>query len=139
MAEYDMSYGKVESFFATLLDSKTPRARKYHVYGIYLQALETQSQCKIYEDAYPQRPAENYFAHIVSDNMAVMEYVVRGQSLFTPCLLINKLPKTTNNYYRTYDEALLAGLCYKYSGTEEATQWIARMINMPLKEENQKL
>lgn len=129
----EMTYGEMKAFFDDLLSSKT-RARKAYVYGAYLRDELEQKQRKFFENAYKGncRAGDFYVAHIISEDLAVMERISRGSSLYTPCVLLENNEVQKGYYhYNTYEEALLGALSMKYSKSEEPVKYLQRIIGMP--------
>lgn len=122
-----MQGGVVESFFASLLDSETPMLKKYRVYDLYNKAKEDEKIRNEFEkEANLQSTIlsskTRWFAHVINKDFAIIETIDADDKNYFKWMLkssssFNKFI-ISQNLYKSFDMALLAGLCYKYTNTE---------------------
>lgn len=118
-----MQGGVVESFFASLLDSKTPLLEKYRAYDLYNKGKEEELTRYEFEKKANFMSKIRWLAHVITDEYAVIEGINEEDNHIFKWML--KSPDLNGHYtisnvvYQSFDEALLAVIVYKYSGLED--------------------
>ena len=118
-----MQGGVVESFFASLLDSKTPLLEKYRAYDLYNKGKEDELNRYEFEKKANFMSKIRWLAHVITSEYAVIEGINEEDNHIFKWML--KSPDLEGHYtisnvvYQSFDEALLAVIVYKYSGMED--------------------
>lgn len=118
-----MQGGVVESFFASLLDSKTPLLEKYRAYDLYNKGKENELTRYEFEKKANFMSKIRWLAHVITSEYAVIEGINEEDNHIFKWML--KSPDLNDHYiisnvvYQSFDEALLAVIVYKYSGMED--------------------
>lgn len=118
-----MQGGVVESFFASLLDSKTPLLEKYRAYDLYNKGKEEELTRYEFEKKANFMSKIRWLAHVITSEYAVIEGInEEDEHLFKWMLRspnINEQYSISDTIYQSFDEALLAVIVYKYSNMED--------------------
>ena len=124
-----MQGGVVESFFASLLDSKTPLLEKYRAYDLYNKGKEEELTRYEFEKKANFMSKIRWLAHVITDEYAVIEGIkhIFKWMLKNPSLKDHYI--ISNNVYWSFDEALFAVITYKYSEMED-TYLLMQSIGM---------
>lgn len=118
-----MQGGVVESFFASLLDSKTPLLEKYRAYDLYNKGKEDELNRYEFEKKANFMSKIRWLAHVITSEYAVIEGINEEDNHIFKWML--KSPDLDGHYtisnvvYQSFDEALLAVIVYKYSGMND--------------------
>lgn len=135
-----MQGGVVESFFASLLDSKTPLLEKYRAYDLYNKGKEEELTRYEFEKKANFLSKIRWLAHVITSEYAVIEGINEENEHIFKWMLKN--PNFKDNYtisnavYRSFDEALFGVIVYKYSETENI--WLL-MQGIGMKPNNYKM
>lgn len=123
-----MQGGVVESFFASLLDSKTPLLEKYRVYDLYNKAKEDEKIRNEFEKEANFKSAilsskTRWFAHVINNDFAIIETLETDDNSYFKWMIksFGGFDKfiISQNLYKSFDTALLAALSYKYTNRED--------------------
>ncbi len=118
-----MQGGVVESFFASLLDSKTPLLEKYRAYDLYNKGKEEELTRYEFEKKANFMSKIRWLAHVITSEYAVIEGINEEDNHIFKWMLkssdLNDHYIISNVVYQSFDEALLAVIVYKYSGMED--------------------
>ena len=123
-----MQGGVVESFFASLLDSETPMLKKYRVYDLYNKAKEDEKIRNEFEKEANFKSTvlsskTRWYAHVINNDFAIIETIDTDDKNYFKWMIkssggFNKFT-VSQNLYKSFDMALLAGLSYKYTGRDD--------------------
>ena len=128
-----MQGGVVESFFASLLDSKTPLLEKYRAYDLYNKGKEEELTRYEFEKKANFMSKIRWLAHVITDEYAVIEGINEEDEHIFKWMLksasLNDHYTISNAVYRSFDEALFSVIVYKYSELEN-TYLLMQSIGM---------
>jgi len=134
------TYGEVENFYKELFDAKTPRVKKFMVYGTYSRAMEQEQNLKHLEDSYMSynkgKKPRNFVANLISSDIVIFEDVIE-QGVYYPCLYNNEIFEITVNPLvctTNKDEAILMALAIKYTGETRCIPWIEKLMDFEIEE-----
>lgn len=133
--ENEMTYGNIEAFFSEMLNTDTPRVKKYRAYSCYLKGKESLAEENFYLSVYRNTPGDTYTPAIMANDYAVIEHEhinPDNQATYDyyVCLGTGDKPEAISVAYPSMDEAALAGLCYIYNGNDNPLPWIKKLMNM---------
>lgn len=127
-----MSYNidNIEEFFDGLNSGLNPKAKKMMVWAGYQRDLTRRNEeaevSVEYKDSYD---GYSYFATKVTEDIFVVSVYKSGEIRgFIP--YVREKNNKCNSIYSAFDEAVIAALCLKYDGKEDAAGYIFRMIGV---------
>ena len=104
--------------------SKRHQTSQFITYTTYVAEAERRAKQKAIADLYKSGPGV-HIATLVTNDIAVVERIVRGgvEGYFA---VVNDKP----SFYMwpTFDEAIMCAMSIKYSGNEDATKYIVKML-----------
>lgn len=117
----------IDEFFDGLNKSLNPKARKMMVWAGYQRDLARRDEEAEVNSEYKDGYGYNYFTTKVTDSIFVVSVYKNGEIKGYVPHVLDKNNKC-NSTYSTFDEAVIAALCLKYDGTEDAAGYIFKMI-----------
>lgn len=114
----------IQEFYDSMENSLNPKIRKMMVYAGYIRDEERRQKEQSFIPRY-EYPGCVYSVHLVTDEIAVIEEVKGNETLgYYACV-----GKYTSNWvWETLEEALLCALSIKFTGNEEATKYLKKLL-----------
>lgn len=130
---HEITYGEAEQFFATLMSSETPKARKYYVYGTYKRALEDENRTAEFEkfaSGEKNYGAWRYFGMMIGKDMCVATWTANGETKGYIPMYKNSEGKILGGReaFLTFDDAVLACVALKNTGKTDSVNWMKKLM-----------
>lgn len=122
MIEKEYTLDNIHEFYEEMENSFNPKIRKMMVYAGYMRDKERKEKENEVAQHYKHG---TYFAHMVSDDIFIVEEV-RGADTLGYYAYIGEYK--SDYMWNTFDEALLCALSIKYTGREDATYYLLKML-----------
>lgn len=122
------TFETIQDFYDQIEKSLNPKVRKMMVYTGYQRDEERREKEKKVSELFKESPPYHSYATYVTDDIYVLTSNKRGN-------IIGYMPYVTGMKFQrimfdTFDKALLAAICIKYSGETDAAGYIFKMIDM---------
>lgn len=114
----------INEFFEDLMNGKNAKFNMLRVYGAYERECEENKRKQEIEDKYDW-PGCSYVAHIVNDDIAIVEELHRGD---TKGYYSHVNGEKKNILWPTFEQALLCAVSIKLTGREDATEWMWKLV-----------
>ena len=125
--EYNLD--NIEEFFEGLNSGLNPKAKKMMVWAGYQRDLARRDEEAEVNAEYKDGYGYSYFATKVTEDIFVVSVYKDGEIRgFIP--YVREKNNKCNLINKTFDEAVIAALCLKYDGKEDAAGYIFRMIGV---------
>lgn len=122
MKEY--TFDNIQEFYDKMDKSVNSKMLKMRVYGSYIEVLKKREKEKTITKVY-DRPGCAHFAHLISEDIAIVEQV-KGTETQGYFAHVNNKP--SHYIWETFDEALLCALSIKHTGNEQATDYLKKLL-----------
>lgn len=127
-----ITYGEVEEFFSTLMAPETPKMRKYHVYGVYQNAMEKDKVVSEFEKAVSKNTEGwRFFGTMIGEDMCIVTGNRRTEETYYIPTYKDEENKihVCDTYFVDFDEAILACIAYKKTGSVDSVKWLCKLLN----------
>ena len=125
----DYTFDNIDEFFDGLNNSANPTVMKMYVYAGYKRDLARMEDEYDVSVKYNSGYGYSYLATKVTDDIFVVVARKGGDIVgYIPHVLGKN--NNGNAIYETFDKAVIAALCLKYDGKEDAAGYIFRMIGV---------
>ena len=118
------NFDNINEFFEDLMNSKNAKFNMLRVYGAYERECEEIDRKQSIEDMYDW-PGRNNVAHIVNDDIAIVE---QRQYDKVSGYFAHVNGKKSHYIWPTFEQALLCAVSIKLTGREDATEWMWKLV-----------
>ena len=122
MTKKEYTIDNIHEFYEAMDKSLNPNVRKMMVYAWYARDKERKEKESEVAQQYKHGA---YFAHMVSDNIFIVEEV-KGADTLGYFAYVNGYK--SSYIWDTFDEALLCALSIKYTGREDCTGYLLKLL-----------
>ena len=118
------NFDNINEFFEDLMNKPNAKINMLRVYGAYKRECEENKKKQEIEDKYDW-PGHNNIAHIVSDDIVIVEQREHGRVAGYFAHVNNK---KSSYIWPTFEQALLCAVSIKLTGREDATEWMWKLV-----------
>lgn len=124
MKEYN--FDNINEFFEDLMNKPNAKLHMLTVYSVYERECERVKQQQEIESQYNHdRSGYNYIAHILTDDIAIVEQQEKGT---TKGYYAHVNGQKTFDFAETFEQALLKAISIKITGEADAGWWMWRLL-----------
>lgn len=125
----DYNLDNIEEFFNGLNSGLNPKVKKMMVWAGYQRDLTRRNEEAEINAEYKDGYGYGYFTTKVTDDIFVVSVYKNGEIKgYIP--YVREKNNKCNSIHSAFDEAVIAALCLKYDGTEDAAGYIFKMIGV---------
>lgn len=118
------NFDNINEFFEDLMNGKNAKLNMLRVYGAYERECEENKRKREIEEKYDW-PGCNYIAHIVNDDIVIVEERKHGITIGYFAYVNDKKSQVL---WPTFEQALLASVDVKMTGNFAATEWMWKLV-----------
>ena len=127
MKEYN--YDNINEFYEELNEGLNPNMKKLLVWAGWARDQERREEEQKITKLYSHNgfPGRCYEAEVIENDIAIVGELYGNK---TEGFYATVNHKRSNVQYSTFDEALLAAICIKYTGNDNALMYVKKILDM---------